>query len=574
MTSKHTPSHSAKSGGMSKVLKAVLLSAGGLVVAGGAAVAVAFSVGQPKVSLNAGSAHMVDVRSGGVGARLDSVTATVSGHQVPLVSSAGGYLPASAVPQGATVVVTATVSPPSWLRWLVGSSVTRTLTLQAPVAKPASSVALASQPGHLQVAFTSPVSVVEYRFGSAPMKKLTLAAASTQADLPAPAGLLAGKVTVDASPRPWEAPSAEASTITWFVQNPNGPPVAIADPAPGSTTAASNQPITLTFDKPVSSLLGSIRPTLSPSVPGSWSEPNPDELVFTPTGIGYGPGVTETVTFGRPISAVGASGAGATASGVSTASTVSTDGFKFQTAPASILRMEQILARLHYIPLTFTPAAGESQPTTMAQEVASMSQPLQGTFSWTWANTPASLQSQWTVGAANEIVKGALMNFNAVRNAYDGYTEEFASVAQLATPSLWQALLQADLSDQTDPAPYSYVYVTEKLPETLTLWKNGSVVLTAAANTGMPGYATQLGTYPIYLRYTQNWMNGTNPDGSKYHDLVYWINYFYGGDAVHAFPRASYGSPQSLGCVELPKATAQVAFNDLSIGDLVTVVSG
>jgi hypothetical protein len=37
---------------------------------------------------------------------------------------------------------------------------------------------------------------------------------------------------------------------------------------------------------------------------------------------------------------------------------------------------------------------------------------------------------------------------------------------------------------------------------------------------------------------------------------VYWINYFNGGDAVHGFVRASYGFPQSLGCVELPIPTA------------------
>jgi hypothetical protein len=40
---------------------------------------------------------------------------------------------------------------------------------------------------------------------------------------------------------------------------------------------------------------------------------------------------------------------------------------------------------------------------------------------------------------------------------------------------------------------------------------------------------------------------------------------------VHAFPRSSYGWPQSLGCVELPSPAAQVAFNHLAIGDLVTV---
>jgi hypothetical protein len=52
---------------------------------------------------------------------------------------------------------------------------------------------------------------------------------------------------------------------------------------------------------------------------------------------------------------------------------------------------------------------------------------------------------------------------------------------------------------------------------------------------------------------------------------VYWINYFNGGDAVHAFPRGSYGFPQSLGCVELPYSAAENAFHHLAVGDLVTV---
>jgi lipoprotein-anchoring transpeptidase ErfK/SrfK len=96
-------------------------------------------------------------------------------------------------------------------------------------------------------------------------------------------------------------------------------------------------------------------------------------------------------------------------------------------------------------------------------------------------------------------------------------------------------------------------------------------VLTSPTNTGIAADPTQNGTFPIYLRFVENYMNGTNPDGSRYHDLVHWINYFNGGDAVHGFLRASYGARQSLGCAELPLATAKVAFAHLTIGDLVTV---
>ena len=56
-------------------------------------------------------------------------------------------------------------------------------------------------------------------------------------------------------------------------------------------------------------------------------------------------------------------------------------------------------------------------------------------------------------------------------------------------------------------------------------------MLTTPVNTGIPAAPTALGTYPIYVRYTFNYMTGFNPDGSYYDDPVYWINYFNGGDA-------------------------------------------
>jgi lipoprotein-anchoring transpeptidase ErfK/SrfK len=165
------------------------------------------------------------------------------------------------------------------------------------------------------------------------------------------------------------------------------------------------------------------------------------------------------------------------------------------------------------------------------------------------------------------------MAFDATQANYDGYQLDDESVDQLATAATWKALLEAAAANHTDPSPYSYVYVSESLPEKLTLWENGKIVLTTPANTGISVDPTATGTYPIYVRYTQNYMTGTNPDGSSYDDLVPWINYFNGGDAVHGFVRASYGFPQSLGCVELPVPTAAVAFSHLAIGDLVTVAT-
>ena len=50
--------------------------------------------------------------------------------------------------------------------------------------------------------------------------------------------------------------------------------------------------------------------------------------------------------------------------------------------------------------------------------------------------------------------------------------------------------------------------------------------------------------------------------------------YFRNGEAVHYYPRGSYGFPQSLGCVELPLNEAKIAWPYLSYGSLVSVNRG
>ena len=94
------------------------------------------------------------------------------------------------------------------------------------------------------------------------------------------------------------------------------------------------------------------------------------------------PGSTETLTIpGGPAGLLGADGQRLAAS-----TTVA-----FTVAPGSTLRLQQLLAQLGYLPVTFTPA---SQPTSPQQEA----DPQQGTFTWRWADQPASLTAQWTPG--------------------------------------------------------------------------------------------------------------------------------------------------------------------------------
>jgi lipoprotein-anchoring transpeptidase ErfK/SrfK len=154
----------------------------------------------------------------------------------------------------------------------------------------------------------------------------------------------------------------------------------------------------------------------------------------------------------------------------------------------------------------------------------------------------------------------------------------FQSVHGLATTGVmdavtWTTMTQAALRDQRDPMSYNVVVVNQALPQKLKLYQNGKVIFVTLVNTGISVAPTENGTYPVYVRYVTTTMSGTNPDGSHYSDPgIPWVSYFHGGDALHGFIRASYGSPQSLGCVEMPFADAQTLWPHTPIGTLVTVL--
>ena len=213
----------------------------------------------------------------------------------------------------------------------------------------------------------------------------------------------------------------------------------------------------------------------------------------------------------------------------------------------------QLLAELNYLPLTFTPGTNRSTPSLQ----------VNGTFTWTYPNLPTTLSSQWRLGTDNIVLQGALRTFQSQSNI---------PVTGEADATTWSDLLSAVNAKRVDPATYNYVEVSESSPETLTLYVAGHVKFRTLVNTGISVAPTATGTYPVFSRFVVGTMSGTNPDGTKYVDPgIPWISYFNGGDALHGFIRSSYGYPQSLGCVEMTYASAQVVFPYTPIGTLVTV---
>ena len=216
-------------------------------------------------------------------------------------------------------------------------------------------------------------------------------------------------------------------------------------PANGAANVPSSSTVTVALSTPLDPK--SPMPTFTPPVSGTWAPVSPTELQFT-TGGPLVPGSQETLTVpGGPSGIVGTQGQHLTASYTSS----------FTVAPGSTLRLQQLLAQLGYLPLSFTPV---TQPTSPEQEA----DPQQGTFAWRWPDQPASLTSLWVPGADNAITRGAVMSFE---------DEHGLTTDGIAGPEVWTALLQAAGAGQDDPQPYGYVYVSESLPESATVYQNG-----------------------------------------------------------------------------------------------------
>ena len=330
-----------------------------------------------------------------------------------------------------------------------------------------------------------------------------------------------------------------------------GPPRLISVSPPGGAGSADGAgDITVTYNQPLPA--SAPLPRLSPGLAGSWRRAG-DAAVFTPA-TGYPAGTRVTVTVTGAGTAAGEGGARDRSGKSSTAT--------FTTGRYRTLRLQQVLAQLGYLPLTWTPAAGTSAPArTAAAQLAAAYRPPAGTFTWQ-VGYPAQLRSFWREGSANTLTKGAVTGFEGDH----GMTTD-----GVASTAVWRALLRAAAAGQRNTDGYSYAIASQAVPETLTIWHDGRKVMTTPANTGISVSPTAVGTFAVYEKLPFQVMQGVNPDGTPYSDPVEWVSYFNGGDAVHYFDRATYGWNQSLGCVELPYTAAEEAYPYLPYGTLVTV---
>jgi hypothetical protein len=473
---------------------------------------------------------------------IESVKATgPHGRAIPLAVRDGRLWPLRPLTPGEPISVEVVLRRPGWIAWLAGSRDTQRLRIRTPSALLRERYVTLASGAPLRLAFDQPVRTLAY---GAPehLRRRVLARARSQITL-ARSGE-AGSIEVAAAPRSWETLPAPA-LVSWFPAGAG--PSAVLTPTPG-TRVSPTTPIYVTFSEPVSVALGGQMPRLRPAAAGRWSTVDSHTIVFTPSGYGFGLGTPVTLQLPHAVRLLGTGHDGS----ASVASWTVPEG--------SLLRAQQILAQLGYLPLSFDP----SHPVPLsaaAQERAAVDPPA-GSFSWRYGDIPAPLAAEWQPGAANVVLRGAVMAFE---NAHELTTDGIVG------PQVWRALLHAAIAGQRTTASYTYVLVSES-SETLELWNDGSIRLTTPVNTGIATAPTELGTFPVYEHIASGTMSGTNPSGSHYEDPgVPWISYFNGGDALHGFERAQYGFPQSLGCVEMPPATAGEVWPYTPIGTLVHI---
>ncbi|HEX5195190.1 MAG TPA: hypothetical protein VFW09_20535, partial [Solirubrobacteraceae bacterium] len=446
------------------------------------------------------------------GGKIASVSVTAGRHRTPVpvrVTDEDLIVAERPVAADERLRIRVVVQRPRWISWLDGKDQTLTLSYVTPVASATTHYLTVGRGGAARLRFKAPIEA--YEVGTDPTRLTRHVLRSPAGSVPLPHSGAAGTVYVAAQIHPWErSPSAPISLFP-----AGGAASAIAQPAPGTPITPAT-PIRISFSKPVSHVLDERMPTLSPATAGSWRRVSERTIEFTPSGYGYGLDTRVTIALPNGVPLVG--GQSGTASSGS-----------WPVPQGSLVRAQQLLALLGYLPVDFKYRGKRVRRSASAQQAAAVDPP-KGTFSWRYPNTPAQLKEQWQPGADGVVTKGAIMMFESDH----GLTPDGT-----LSPAVWKALIDAAVAGKRSAFGYSFVMVHEASSgETTTLWHNGQTIITTPANTGVAGAETALGTYPVFEHLPSTTMSGTNPDGSSYVDPgILWVSYFNGGDALHYYPR-------------------------------------
>ena len=118
------------------------------------------------------------------------------------------------------------------------------------------------------------------------------------------------------------------------------------------------------------------------------------------------------------------------------------------------------------------------------------------------------------------------------------------------------------------PAGSGKRFLIDLSEQMLYAYEGDTLMRSTLISSGRGPTPTVIGTFYIYLRYTSQRMRGPGYDLPG----VPYVMYFYQGYALHGtYWHNNFGTPMSHGCVNMPTAEAEWAFNWATIGTPVIV---
>ena len=379
-----------------------------------------------------------------------------------------------------------------------------------------------AQGAPLTLRFKSPVAGLRVRhIAEAPDAQRAAARRSTVVTLPHNG--TAGTMFVAAQIRPWEtSPTAQ---ISYF---PGRHRDRRRHPKPGATINPTT-PITLNFSKPVSKVLGSHTPTLTPATTGSWQQITSHAIQFVPSGYGYGLDAKVQIAMPNGVRLLGGTAGHRPrrAAGRSRADRHARPAAPGRPRlPAAEVQLRRQGRRQH------GRRPGERR-----------GQPAEGHLQLALPEHARRAQELWQLGASGVMTQGALMVFE---------TDHGLTADGLPGPAVWKALINAT-STPASTFGYTFVTVTRPAPgvhDALAQRQDGHLDPGQYRHLPAP---TATGTYPVFEHLTSTTMCGTNPDGSplqRSRDPL--------GQLLQRWRRSALLRPRLVripavhGCVEMP----------------------
>ncbi len=177
---------------------------------------------------------------------------------------------------------------------------------------------------------------------------------------------------------------------------------------------------------------------------------------------------------------------------------------------------------------------------------------------------PARIGTVKRVGRRAEVV--------TPQTALTVQTKRMESIIVRTLQSVKRTPIEVQVTEDQPNGPGSLVIIVRLGEQSLTLYKDGAIVLNAPVTTGRPALPTPVGSYDIGWRRSPYTFISPWPKGNPYYydpAPVHWAMFFYDNDFLHddpgepasAFGKGSnFGPYASHGCVHVPTDVMQVLY--------------